>query len=144
MDMAQDEEADEAGWNSWQNAVPPYPTDWQRPHLNPKEKDTVIRAQKFAATAEHVAAAETFERQIPYTQSAVGQYFAAEASTYYLKAKKYGLAIKVANRCVGLSAQNTPHLSRCYCELGKAYQDQGDREKSQRAYEKAARLNGKR
>jgi tetratricopeptide (TPR) repeat protein len=142
MDASEDEE--EEDWTSWDNALPPYPTDWRAPGLTAKESDTLADARKDAERAQHVSAAETLEKAIPLSKSAVGQYFAAEAATYYLEAAQFAKAIKVANRCVGLSAQNTPHLSRCYCELGKAYRDKGDREKSQAAYEKAARLNGKR
>lgn len=143
-DMAEAEPSADEAMGQWRSPVAPYPRDWSPPALNDREQQVQSEATAFDERSNWSAAALVFQTAIPKSKSQVGQYFAAEATVRFLKASQVDRAIKAANRCVALSAQNTAHLSRCYCVLGDAYQAIGDEKKARTAYEKADRLNRKR
>ena len=142
-DVAEVEET-ETFVGQWKTPVAPYPKDWSAPPLNTREQQVKTDATALEAASDWLGAAQVFQQAIPKSKSQVGQYFAAEATIYLLEASDTAKAVKAANRCVALSAQNTAQLSRCYCVLGDAYQAAGDAKKANAAYEKADRLNRKR
>ena len=142
--MADEASPERAVVGQWKALVAPYPKDWTEPALNAREQTVTANADALEAVSDWSGAAQVYQQAIPQSKSKVGQYFAAEASLRFMKAASTSRAIKAANRCVALSAQNTPQLSRCYCVLGDAYQAAGDEKKARTAYEKADRLNRKR
>lgn len=143
-DMAEAAPSADEAMGQWRSPVVPYPRDWSPPALNDREQQIQSEASALDERSNWSAAALVFQKAIAKSKSQVGQYFAAEATVRFLKASQTDRAIKAANRCVALSAQNTAHLSRCYCVLGDAYQAIGEEKKARTAYEKADRLNRKR
>ena len=109
--VAVEDSPERAVVGQWKALVAPYPKDWTAPTLNAREQSIVANAEALEANADWSGAAQVYQQAIPLSKSQVGQYFAAEATLRFLNAPSTSKAIKAANRCVALSAQNTAHFT---------------------------------